>query len=529
MTLEEAANVVNDLLSKRAGRFSPLKPIFDPWREQLELATGLQGRSLREVIYNAQNKIYGQGKCVVCSKPTNLYEDRGGWATYCSRKCMNDINSPRTKKANSTRDDRDTGFGSLSVREKSAITMLERYGADNPSKVESIVKKKELNSLSKFGVKHPISNVDIRQRIEMSLKKNHNGIGWGSKEIRDKVAKTQRLTTLNQLISNNSEWVLLTDSSSWAGCKASPITAQHNCGKTEEFWLWSGSKSVTLRCSTCHGSSIPQQKIINLLSSIGCEFIVNDRKIISPLELDIVIPHHKIAIEVNGLYYHGELSGKKDKKYHLNKTLKAGAKEYQLIHITDFDILHKWSAVENMILAKLHMLPKIGARTTKISAISNKAAKEFLNTYHLQGYCRTSKSYGLFKDEILVAVMTFGKSRFNKTADFELLRFAASATVMGGASKLLTAFRKEHAGTIISYADRRWSQGQLYKSLGFSFESETPPSYWYFKKNGNSGTYHRSLYQRHKLQDNSTSTEWEIMQSRGWDRIWDCGSLRFKI
>jgi hypothetical protein len=56
------------------------------------------------------------------------------------------------------------------------------------------------------------------------------------------------------------------------------------------------------------------------------------------------------------------------------------------------------------------------------------------------------------------------------------LCFKTGVTVVGGASKLFSAL-KDYALSngferIISWSDNRWSQGQVYKVLGFRFDSQ---------------------------------------------------------
>jgi len=80
--------------------------------------------------------------------------------------------------------------------------------------------------------------------------------------------------------------------------------------------------------------------------------------------------------------------------------------------------------------------------------------------------------------------MTFGKSRFDKAYEWELLRFCNKIGyhIPGGASKLLKYFERTYRPqSLISYADRRWSQGKLYDALGFECLHESPPNYWYWK------------------------------------------------
>lgn len=127
--------------------------------------------------------------------------------------------------------------------------------------------------------------------------------------------------------------------------------------------------------------------------------------------------------------------------------------------------------------------------------------------------------------------MTFGKSRFNKN-EFELIRFCnkLNTTVVGGASKLFSHFLQEHNDIkeIVSYADRRWSHGQLYEKLGFTKVATTVPNYFYVK---HFLRENRINYQKHKLVQlgyDSSKTETEIMTELGYRKIYDCGSLKYK-
>ena len=123
--------------------------------------------------------------------------------------------------------------------------------------------------------------------------------------------------------------------------------------------------------------------------------------------------------------------------------------------------------------------------------------------------------------------MTFGPSRFNKKYDWELLRFCnkRGISVIGGASRLLKYFDKE--GSIISYADKRYSDGGLYRAIGFKLDGETQPSFMYYHINKNK-LYNRMKFQKASLKTTDSSlTEYEIMQKDGFDRIWDAGLMRF--
>jgi hypothetical protein len=131
--------------------------------------------------------------------------------------------------------------------------------------------------------------------------------------------------------------------------------------------------------------------------------------------------------------------------------------------------------------------------------------------------------------------MTFGPSRQfvgNGNTQWELLRFCnkLNTNVIGGASKLFKHFITEYAPKeIVSYADRRWSNGNLYDKLGFTKYNESKPNYYYIINR-------RRLYRFNlrksvlikKFNCPPEMTEHEICLSQQWYRIYDCGCLCYK-
>ena len=91
-----------------------------------------------------------------------------------------------------------------------------------------------------------------------------------------------------------------------------------------------------------------EQEIADFLLSLSVQIKRNDRQIIKPLELDIVIPEKKIAIEFNGDYWHSVQAGT-DKNYHLIKTKMCEEAGYRLIHIFE----HEWDFQQKIIKEKL--------------------------------------------------------------------------------------------------------------------------------------------------------------------------------
>src|SRR5208282_3936962 len=105
----------------------------------------------------------------------------------------------------------------------------------------------------------------------------------------------------------------------------------------------------------------------------------------------------------------------------------------------------------------------------------NELIKEFLEHNHIQGFVGSFVKIGLFYNQELVSLMTFGKKRkfmnsSSKEGEYELIRFCnkININVIGGASRLFSYFIKNYNFTeITTYADRSYSNGNLYNTLGF--------------------------------------------------------------
>lgn len=301
---------------------------------------------------------------------------------------------------------------------------------------------------------------------------------------------------------------------------------------------WNNWKHKGSRCTECSGkgSSINEEAIKEFISDLGIEFISNDKQLIAPYELDIVIPSKKIAIEYCGLYWHSENMGR-DRNYHLNKLNMCITKGYRLLTIFEDEFLDNKQMVFSRLLNILNVtnnLKRIYARKCKIMPIPVPEARTFCIENHMQGYTGSSIKLGAFYKGQLVSVMMLAKPSiakgYKKQVDgvYELSRFCSKKEhiVVGVASKFLTFFKKNYqCSSIFTFADRRWSDGNLYEKIGFSYVSATVPNYWYFK---NKKRLHRFALRKTK-NDPIELTEREIRKQEGWNRIWDCGNLKYAM
>lgn len=317
-----------------------------------------------------------------------------------------------------------------------------------------------------------------------------------------------------------------------------------NTTKNKLFKSWNTSlKNLEFRNISSH-----EKTIMNKLSEIN--FITNDRKILNGLEIDLLSIENKIGIEIDGLYYHSEITGKKNRTYHINKTNVANEKGIKLIHIFEDEITYKEEIVINKLkhIFNIGTLEKIHGRKCIIREISIKEKTEFAINYHIQGDSMSTHNLGAYYHDELVAIMLFNNKRnMNKEIKhtpniYELCRFVTKFNyiINGIASKMLSYFVKKYKPEkILSFADRRWtldSTDNLYTKLGFSLIKILPPDYSYINcKIRRVQRFHKFGYGKSSLKKyfpeiyDENKTEWEMMQELGYDRIWDCGKYKYEL
>ena len=276
-----------------------------------------------------------------------------------------------------------------------------------------------------------------------------------------------------------------------------------------------------------------EHEIAAFLRSNGISNIVTNKRNIIGKELDIYLPDYQLAIEYNGEYWHHIDIPHITRTYHYDKFIECEKKGITLFTIFGNSWKNNKDSWKAKILNRINLSAKrVYARKCEIVDLSTETANDFLKRHHIQQGCVSQYRYGLVYAGELVAVMTFSKSRcgigtHRSTDTYELVRYATSMCVVGGASKLLANFVKNHnALKVISYSDNQYSIGAMYKILGFRMERETKGGYWYYDP-VSKVSYHRYNFTKHKLVEQGfdvNKSESEIMRDRGFLRIFDCGS-----
>ncbi len=248
----------------------------------------------------------------------------------------------------------------------------------------------------------------------------------------------------------------------------------------------------------------------------------NDRTIIKPLELDIVIPSKKIAIEYNGLYWHSERKGK-DRNYHLNKYNLCKDQGYRLIQVWENEWLTKQDIVKSIILNAIGKhTNKIHGRKCIIRTILPKEARPFYDSNHIQGF-KGGEHHGLYYRGDLVSLMTI-----NSLNILERFTNKRNTIVHGAFTKLLKSFA--NIADLVTFADLRYFTGDVYKNNGFIFKYNSQPNFWYFRNSND--VYSRQQYQKYKLSNkldnyDDSKTAYYNMLNNGFNRIWDCGNMKY--
>lgn len=479
------------------------------------------------------------------------------YSLFCSRSCSGKEIIKRSRLTMLEKYGSEHSIHNLESRIKKDNTNKDRYGHINPLCNEEIKEKAKTTNLEKYGVEYALRNIDVQEKRRQTSLKN-----WGteyplqSTEMRDiwrektghdfplsdSIFRNKLNNTLLQKYEgvypaqrNNYSMIVIKNimDKNWMFQQhislkkpLIQISKENEDYDTKSLSEWMFKHGIEIQR---YNSSYEQEQIKNFLIENNIKFEENNRTIIAPLELDIFLPEHNLAIEYCGLYWHSELH--KDKNYHKIKYDKCNAKNIRLLTIFSDEWTVKKSLAEDKIL---HILgksnkEKIYARKTSLKELNNKAADIFYNENHIQGTTSNkSINLALCVDSDTVAIMSFMKMKNN----YELTRYATSKNVVGGFSKLLKYFTTNYTfNHLTSFADLRWSNGDVYYKHGFVKDKMIRPDYSYFKKYIR---YHKFNF-RHKIickkftEYNNELTEHQNCLNNSYYRIYDCGKIRFVL
>ena len=431
-------------------------------------------------------------------------------------------------------------FGSKKIWDGIKKRLMDAHGVSNVSQMQSVKDKKSQTSMERYGVEHSLAAPEVRAKIEatnmerygytVAAKSNavKRSAKYNSEELhgngRDSHTKRHYTDRAIEILSDRDKLSEMYETMSAVGIAETLGVADVTVG------VYLRNHGIEINSSGWNVSSIERQ-VHSFLDELGIEYKTGDRSIIGPKELDIVIPSHNLAIEINGAYWHSEKFGK-DKYYHLGKTEACEEAGYRLIHIFD----DEWLTKEDQIKRKLKTIlgfrdgQTIYARKTEVRTVTSKEASPFYLDNHIQGSYKTKMNYALYYEGEMVACMSFKKN----FGYMDLVRFATSCNVVGGFTKLVKAFLRDNPelDKLVSFADIRYSVGNVYESNGWELAYVTPPNYSYVV---NGVRVKKQKFRKKHLARllgddyNPSLTENQIMTSLGIPKVWDCGLMKFEL
>ena len=360
----------------------------------------------------------------------------------------------------------------LETQEKAKKTNLEKYGTEYGSQTPEVKKRRRETSMKRFGVPYPFMAEEIKKQIKESVLEKY-GVEYFCQHEKCINTNPHRISVVNKKF--------------------------HKLLEANKI----------------------ESKLEYIIEDYGYDLKVGDTLI----EIDPYFTHNSTV----GPCFGGKESEPKSFDYHLEKTNFAKEHGFNCIHIFDWDDKDK-------IVALFKDRKAVYARKCEVKEISKKEVDEFLNMYHLQGATKQLQyAYGLYNEGKLIEVMTFGKPRYNKNYEYELLRLCTvtGLIVIGGANKLLNYFEEKiKPKSIISYCDLSKFNGNVYEKLGFKLKEQTEPAkHWYNFKTKRHITDNllrqRGFDQLHKANFGKGTSNEKLMLEHGYVEIYDCGQLVF--
>ena len=313
----------------------------------------------------------------------------------------------------------------------------------------------------------------------------------------------------------------------------------HNIFRINSNDIKPNSHNLCHKCYANISQSSPELEIKSIITAMyNGKCIENSRSIIPPLELDLYYPEKNVAIEFNGNYWHDE--NHKSKDYHFNKFKLCKDKNIRLVSIYESDWYNKHDNIISLLKNIFIDSKIVYARNCTISKLDYKTKSAFINEYHFYGDSKQGTiSYGLYYNDELVSVMSFGKLRgqnklHNNKDHYELVRFVTkdNVRVTGGASKLFKKFISEYNPVyIICYSDNDFFTGETYNKLGFKLKSLGESIDYQWVKGTKSLSRYECMankllekYPKYRNINIVGSVEDYIMHDLGYSKLYRCGN-----
>lgn len=404
--------------------------------EKYGVESAMHIESVRRKVSEHNKKYYEDNKEEILEHRRKIFTDKYGDPNYNNRK--------KAKQTMLEKYGVETNLQRQEVRNKITQIVLEKYGVDNALKSKELQDKAKQVRKKKYGSEYVLSVPEIRVKIKQTnLKKYGNTNAMKNKVVQDTLVKSlmdKYGVTTGYLTPNaiNSH-------------KHGTIS---NLNKNFKKLLELNIPNIDVKMEIGIGKYCYDLLIDNLLIDIN-PTISHNSTISYPYKLGMKDTNNPIPTD-----------------YHYKRYMNAIQNNYELISVFDWMDYNK---VIDIIKAKLKRLDiRVFGNKCKVKEITQTEANKFLELYHLQGGASNQTvCIGLFYNNELVQVQTFGKPRYNNKVEWEAIRLASKKDtyIIGGVSKGFKYFvNKYDPSSIISYNSLNISTGYTDNMQGFKLQ-----------------------------------------------------------
>ena len=468
-------------------------------------------------------------KCAAldCDQSATLREKTNEWNKYCSQACAGKWNSilsrEKTKQIWLEKYGVENPLQDPNIFKKARDTMTERYGVEFSGQSTELLQKQKDTMIKRYGVEHAFQHAEFKEKRNNTMLERYGVIhALHNPKFVEQAKEHSKETEL--LLHGLKGWRLehLTDEQYAIlqdNDKLRELINTHSI--TSIAKLLDVSPSCMYQIFKSNNISIPYKTISALHQSVidfirqlvpDANILLNDHSILGRMELDVLLPEYKLALECNGSYWHSETKGK-SKYYHLTKSNKCKSKNIKLLHIWEHEWLNYSDILKSIISKELNKFNYIDSQLLTIKHTSNHEEEFFLKETHLEGYEPSNMAVGLYQNADLLSLISF--SQTDITNSWKIVRYATklNININNGYNKIFSHFIKTiNPDSIIASTQKHISDGKVLSDLGFKLSYSSEPSKFYIKHSIKDRV---DFYSKISQPKNINSTIYPI---------WDCGS-----
>ena len=275
-------------------------------------------------------------------------------------------------------------------------------------------------------------------------------------------------------------------------------------------------------------------KAIDFINKINPNYVINE-------DCFLYFPDKHIAIGLHEKYESSNLFKPKD--YFTNITNQYRDKGIRLMNLFDWRIDHEdsWEKMKMLLITAIGNPKKIMSRKCEVRKISNEEARPLNEKFHTMGHRNAPITYGLYYNDQLVEIMSFGQAKWNRNlksdGEFEILRGCCGSInastlkddpdnlyfVAGGPTRLMKHFIRDYDPNVIfSYCEKDLFGGSSYISAGMRFVGNTGETKWWLCNEIDPETGKMGL-----IIPRNPAKYKELKERSNNQIIWTCGSDRY--